>query len=239
MSDDSVDILLVEDDTRLARLTSTYLQRNGLSVAVESRGDSAIARFHKERPRLVLLDLMLPGKDGLTICRELRTIFDGPILIFTAKDADIDQVIGLEAGADDYVAKPADPMILLARARALLRRFDKQVDADNRPGDIVLGGLRISEASQQVWLDEREIRLTTQEFELLSVLARQAGTILSREELYKQTRGIDYNGLDRSIDGRISKLRKKLNDDALSPCRIKTVWGKGYLLVPDAWVSSE
>ena len=119
MSDDSVDILLVEDDTRLARLTSTYLERNGLSVAVESRGDTAIARFHKERPRLVLLDLMLPGKDGLTICRELRTIFDGPILIFTAKDADIDQVIGLEAGADDYVAKPADPMILLARARAL------------------------------------------------------------------------------------------------------------------------
>ncbi len=239
MSDDSVDILLVEDDTRLARLTSTYLERNGLSVAVESRGDTAIARFHKERPRLVLLDLMLPGKDGLTICRELRTIFDGPILIFTAKDADIDQVIGLEAGADDYVAKPADPMILLARARALLRRVDKQVDVDNRPGDFVLGGLRISEASQQVWLDEREIPLTTQEFELLSVLARHAGTILSREELFKQTRGIDYNGLDRSIDGRISKLRKKLNDDALSPSRIKTVWGKGYLLVPDAWVSSE
>ena len=130
-------------------------------------------------------------------------------------------------------------MILLARARALLRRVDKQVDADNRPGDFVLGGLRISEASQQVWLDEREIPLTTQEFELLSVLARHAGTILSREELFKQTRGIDYNGLDRSIDGRISKLRKKLNDDALSPSRIKTVWGKGYLLVPDAWVSSE
>ena len=239
MSDDSVDILLVEDDIRLAKLTSTYPQRNGLSVAVESRGDTAIARFHKERPRLVLLDLMLPGTDGLTICRELRKIFDGPILIFTARDADIDQVIGLEAGADDYVAKPADPMILLARARALLRRADKQVDAVHPSGDVVLGGLRISEASQQVWLDECEIRLTTQEFELLSVLAHHAGTILSREELFRQTRGIDYNGLDRSIDGRISKLRKKLNDDALSPSRIKTVWGKGYLLVPDAWISSE
>lgn len=237
MSDESVDILLVEDDSRLAKLTSTYLERNGLSVVVESRGDAAIARFHKVRPRLVLLDLMLPGTDGLTICRELRTIFDGPILIFTAKDADIDQVIGLEAGADDYVAKPADPMILLARARALLRRADKQADAANKPRDVVLGGLRVSEASQQVWLDQREIRLTTQEFELLSVLARHAGTILSREELFRQTRGIDYNGLDRSIDGRISKLRKKLNDDALSPSRIKTVWGKGYLLVPDAWVS--
>ena len=130
-------------------------------------------------------------------------------------------------------------MILLARARALLRRANKQADVVHTPGDVVLGGLRVSEASQQVWLDEREIRLTTQEFELLSVLAHHAGTILSREELFKHTRGIDYNGLDRSIDGRISKLRKKLNDDALSPSRIKTVWGKGYLLVPDAWAVRE
>lgn len=238
MNEGNVDILLVEDDKRLAALTATYLQQNGLSVAVESRGDNAIARFCQERPRIVLLDLMLPGKDGLVICRELREMFSGPILIFTAKDSDIDQVIGLEAGADDYVAKPADPMILLARTRALLRRADKPLDEDKRAGDIVLGVLRISDVSQQVWLDEREVKLTTQEFELLHVLASQAGTILSREQLFQRTRGIDYNGLDRSIDGRISKLRKKLGDDALSPARIKTIWGKGYLLVPDAWESS-
>ncbi len=235
MSNDPVDILLVEDDRRLADLTARYLQQNGFTVAVESQGDQAITRFQRVRPRIVLLDWMLPGRDGISICRELRKIFHGPILIITAKDSDIDQVIGLESGADDFVSKPVDPMVLLARIRALLRRQEISSTADAAPADIGLGGLRISEASQQVWLDEGEILLTTQEFTLLLVLARQAGTILSREELFKSIRGIDYNGLDRSIDGRISKLRKKLGDNALSPIRIKTVWGKGYLLVPDAW----
>ena len=231
----STDILLIEDDARLAELTSRYLAQNGLKVAVESNGAAAVTRFQAVQPRLVLLDLMLPGKDGLTICRELRQSFKGPILMLTAKDADIDQVIGLEAGADDYVAKPAEPMVLLARVRALLRRVDNQQMAETAPGDIVLGRLRISEASHRVWLDGEEMSLTTQEFELLLVLARAAGTILSREELFKRVRGIDYDGLDRSIDGRISKLRKKLGDDAVAPKRIRTVWGKGYLLVPDAW----
>src|SRR5690606_4473612 len=120
MSANSTDVLLVEDDARLADLTSRYLRQNGLTVEVESNGAAAVARFHAVRPRLVLLDLMLPGKDGLTICRELRQTFTGPILMLTAKDADIDQVIGLEAGADDYVAKPVEPMVLLARIRALL-----------------------------------------------------------------------------------------------------------------------
>jgi DNA-binding response OmpR family regulator len=234
MSNASVDILLVEDDRRLADLTARYLQQNGFSVAVEVRGDQAITRFQRERPRIVLLDWMLPGKDGISICRELRKIFHGPILIITAKDSDIDQVIGLESGADDFVSKPVDPMVLLARIRALLRRPEIS-STEETSADIELGGLRVSEVSQQVWLDEDEILLTTQEFTLLLVLARQAGTILSREALFKSIRGIDYNGLDRSIDGRISKLRKKLNDNALAPTRIKTVWGKGYLLVPDAW----
>lgn len=239
MTEHGTDILLVEDDARLAKLTATYLEGNGLSVVVEARGSAALDRFKQVKPKLVLLDLMLPGQDGLTICRELRKSFSGPILMFTAKDSDIDQVIGLEAGADDYVSKPADPMVLLARVRALLRRIDHAGDGDGDgngdSGEITVGSLKILEASRQVWLNGREVRLTTQEFELLRVLAAQAGTVLSREELFSRTRGIDYNGLDRSIDGRISKLRKKLDDDSLSPMRIKTVWGKGYLLVPDAW----
>jgi DNA-binding response OmpR family regulator len=232
----ATDILLVEDDPRLAELTSRYLTQNGLTVAVESNGAAAVARFNETRPRLVLLDLMLPGKDGLTICRELRQTFLGPILMLTAKDADIEQVIGLEAGADDYVAKPAEPMVLLARIRALLRRADSKQAPEAAPAttDIVFGALRVSEA-HRVWLDGQEISLTTQEFELLYELARSAGTILSREDLFRRIRGIDYDGLDRSIDGRISKLRKKLGDDAEAPKRIRTIWGKGYLLVPDAW----
>ncbi len=235
MSNGSVDILLVEDDRRLADLTAEYFRQNGLTVAVEARGDRAVARFKTEQPRIVLLDLMLPGADGLTVCRELREFFGGPILIFTARDSDIDQVIGLEAGADDYVAKPVDPMVLLARTRARLRRVEENVEQPKPVGEIVLGGLRISDSAQEVWLDGNHIPLTTQEFELLHLLARSAGTILSREDIFRHLRGIDYDGLDRSIDGRISKLRRKLNDSATTPSRIKTVWGKGYLLVPDAW----
>ena len=235
MSDDPVDILLVEDDGRLADLTAEYFEQNGLSVVIESRGDRALARFAKVKPRVVLLDLMLPGVDGLTVCRELRETFAGPILIFTARDSDIDQVIGLEAGADDYVTKPVDPMVLLARTRALLRRLDSP-DQHARSGtDIVLGGLRISPTAQEVMLDGEHVQLTTHEFELLLLLARHAGTVLSRDDIFHNLRGIDYDGMDRSIDGRISKLRKALGDSANEPTRIKTVWGKGYLLVPDAW----
>lgn len=235
MSDRSVDILLVEDDRRLADLTAEYFRQNGLTVEIEPRGDRAVAHFREVRPRVVLLDLMLPGADGLTLCRELRQIFAGPILIFTARDSDIDQVIGLEAGADDYVPKPVDPMVLLARTRAHLRRVEERPVQQDAVPDIVMGELRISDASHEVWLGGKRVNLTTQEFELLYLLARCAGKVLSRKEIFRSMRGIEYDGLDRSIDGRISKLRRKLEDDATTPARIKTVWGKGYLLVPDAW----
>jgi DNA-binding response OmpR family regulator len=235
LSQKTVDILLIEDDERLAGLTAEYLEQNGLSVAIESRGDRALARFASVHPRIVLLDLMLPGVDGLTICRELRKSFDGPILMFTAKDSDIDQVIGLEAGADDYVTKPVDPMVLLERTRALLRRAESGEQPVASGGDIELGSLRISPSAQEVMLDNEPVPLTTHEFELLLLLARNAGVVLSRDEIFNQLRGIGYDGLDRSIDGRISKLRRKLGDSANEPARIKTVWGKGYLLVPDAW----
>ena len=235
MSKHAIDILLVEDDRRLADLTAEYFEQNDLSVVIESRGDQALSRFAKVKPRIVLLDLMLPGVDGLTICRELRETFDGPILIFTARDSDIDQVIGLEAGADDYITKPVDPMVLLARTRALLRRVETFDKPNHTGGDIILGGLRISPSAQEVILDGRHVRLTTHEFELLLLLARHAGTVLNRDDIFRNLRGIDYDGLDRSIDGRISKLRGKLGDSATLPTRIKTVWGKGYLLVPDAW----
>ena len=236
MNASNVDILLIEDDARLAELTATYLEQNGLRVATEARGDRALERFTREHPRLVLLDLLLPGKDGLSICRELRRVHDVPILILTAKDTDIDHVIGLEAGADDYVMKPVDPMVLLARVRALLRRAERVGGtATERKQDLTLGSLRISETSREVWLQGSPVPLTTQEFELLSLLAHRAGELVSRDEVFRTMRGIDYDGLDRSIDGRVSKLRRKLGDDAAAPTRIKTVWGKGYLLVPDAW----
>src|SRR5688572_20200299 len=157
----NVDILLIEDDVRLAELTATYLEQNGLRVATEARGDRALERFTRERPRLVLLDLLLPGKDGLSICREIRRIQEVPILILTAKDTDIDHVIGLEAGADDYVMKPVDPMVLLARVRALLRRAERSGGpVTERKPDLMLGALRISETSREVWLGESAVPLT-------------------------------------------------------------------------------
>lgn len=238
MTTQQTDILLVEDDRRLADLTAEYFRQNDLTVVVESRGDRAVSRFASVNPRIVLLDLMLPGTDGLTICRQLRKSFDGPILMFTARDSDIDQVIGLEAGADDYVAKPVDPMVLLARTRALLRRAETGDSRTGNEGIIQLGGLHISIPSQEVSVDGNEVSLTTHEFELLRLLASNAGKVLSREEIFRHLRGIEYDGLDRSIDGRVSKLRRKLGDDANDPARIKTVWGKGYLLVPDAWDES-
>jgi two-component system OmpR family response regulator/two-component system response regulator RstA len=129
-------------------------------------------------------------------------------------------------------------MVLLARTRALLRRVEHHHAAAENGGDIDLGALRISHSAQQAWLDGEPVELTTQEFELLSLLARNAGRILSREDIFRATRGIEYDGLDRSIDGRISRLRRKLGDSATTPTRIKTIWGKGYLLVPDAWGSA-
>jgi DNA-binding response OmpR family regulator len=231
----NIDILLIEDDARLAELTATYLGQNGLRVAVEARGDRALQRFAQERPRLLLLDLQVPGMDGLDICRELRRTHDVPILILTARDTEFDHVIGLETGADDYVMKPVEPMVLLARVRALLRRVERTGTGHEKRADLHLGTLRISETSREVWLQGHPVALTTQEFELLCLLARRAGELVSRDEVFRAVRGIDYDGMDRSIDGRVSKLRRKLGDDAAAPTRIKTVWGKGYLLVPDAW----
>lgn len=235
MSADATDILLVEDDERLARLTAEYFRQNGYRIAIEHRGDAAVSRFQQCQPRIVLLDLMLPGLDGLAVCREIRRLSSIPILIFSARDADIDQVIGLEAGADDYVAKPVDPIILLARTRALLRRASREPAGSGPAGTLTLGGLTINEAARQVWLDGAVVPLTSHEFELLWLLARHAGQVLSRQRIFREVRGIEYDGLDRSIDARISRLRRKLGDPADAPRRIKTVWGKGYLLAPDAW----
>ena len=230
------EILLVEDDLRLVELTASYLKQNGFSVTIEQRGDHVLERFQQLNPQLVILDLMLPGLDGVEVCKQLRAIYQGPVLMLTAKSADIDQVIGLESGADDYVVKPVEPMVLLARVRALLRR--NEIESDPHYSVISLGDLMINEQQQEVAINGKRIELTTQEYDLLCILARQPGTVFSREALFRLTRGIDYNGMDRSIDVRISRLRRKLGDDPQNPYRLKTIWGKGYLLVPDVFQES-
>ncbi|HVN71168.1 MAG TPA: winged helix-turn-helix domain-containing protein [Desulfomonilia bacterium] len=234
-------ILIVEDDARLAGLIRDYLVREGYAVFLEERGDRAQDCITRERPDLVILDLMLPGKDGLSVCRDVRTDFEGPILILTAREDDMDQVAGLELGADDYVKKPVEPRVLLARIRALFRRMEKpgsgRHTADTSPEghDIRFGSLRIDTASRSVFLEGSRVDLTTNEFDLLLLLARNEGTVLSRDTIYSALRGIGYDGIDRSVDMYISRLRKKLGDDTSHPARIKTVWGSGYLFVRDAW----
>ncbi len=226
-------ILLVEDDLRLAELVSRYLESNGFSVAIVSQGDEVVARVERDAPDLVILDLGLPGEDGLTICRQLRPGYTNPILILTARNSDIDHVLGLELGADDYVIKPVEPRVLLARIGALLRR-SRPPDSTTRKV-LQFGRLTINVTSRAVHLDGQSILLSGNEFDLLVHLASHAGEIQSRETLFKDLFKREYDGADRLLDIRISRLRRKLGDEAETAERIKTVWGQGYLFVPDAW----
>ena len=229
-------ILLVEDDERLAELTAEYLTKNDLQVSIEPRGDTAEVRILAEQPDLVILDVMLPGKDGFEVCRAVRPNYRGVILMLTARDEDFDQILGLEMGADDYIAKPVQPRVLLARIKALLRRLPNPAESSNADSEkLVFGQFRISQSTRTASLGGESIDLTTAEFDLLWLLASHAGTVLSRDDLLQELRGIGFDGLDRSIDARISRLRKKLNDDPENPTRIKTVRGKGYLFSKHDW----
>lgn len=226
-------VLLVEDDERLANLVKEYLKSNKFNVTVESNGSVVARRVAELMPDIVILDIMLPGKDGLTLCKEIRPKYKGPILMLTARDSDMDQVLGLEYGADDYVIKPAEPRVLLARIRALLRRYQPAESAEQE--QMLFGGLNVNLVSRSVSFDGSEVDLSSHEFDLLVELAKNAGRIVSREYLFNTIYGRIYDGLDRTIDVRISHIRKKLNDSSDNPEKIKTVWGKGYLFVADAW----
>jgi DNA-binding response OmpR family regulator len=226
-------ILLVEDDLRLAELVSRYLENQGFRVDIIAHGDHVLPRVQRHPPDLIILDLGLPGRDGLSICKQLRPGFSNPILILTARDNDIDHVLGLELGADDYVIKPVEPRVLMARIQALLRRSRAQSSAEHKT--LRFGRLHINTAARSVALDGRSIALSSNEYDLLVHLAAHAGEVQSREVLFQQLHGREYDGLDRMLDVRISHLRRKLGDEADTPERIKTVWGHGYLFVPDAW----
>lgn len=225
-------ILIIEDDQRLAELTRDYLEANGFQVTLEADGAKGMDRILTLQPDLVILDLMLPGEDGLSICRRVRPNFAGPIMMLTARTDDVDQILGLEMGADDYVPKPVQPRVLLARMRALLRRADGP--APNGEMRLRFENLEIDNATREAWLAGERIDLTSAEFDLLWLLARNAGRVLTREEIFNELRGIKYDGQDRSIDVRVSRIRPKVGDDPNQPHRIKTVRSKGYLFVKDS-----
>ena len=224
-------VLLVEDDLRLAQLVTEYLSAYEFSVSLCTRGDTALEQFRVDAPDIVVLDLMLPGLDGMVVCRKIREISEVPILILTAREDSYDEVSGLEQGADDFVNKPVQPRVLLARLRALLRRANGRPEAE--PQSLVFGALAITTSDRSVTWRGQICVLSNTEYKLLLVLAESAGHVLSRDALLKKMRGIEFDGLDRSIDNCISKLRRKF-DDADSE-KIKTVWGEGYLFSPSAW----
>ncbi|CAB3836373.1 Transcriptional regulatory protein RstA [Achromobacter mucicolens] len=221
--------LLVEDDTKLARLIAQFLEQHGFNVAQAYRGDHAVDAFRRHEPAITILDLMLPGRDGLQVCRDLRAFSTAPILMLTAREDDLDHILGLESGADDYVIKPVEPRVLLARIRALMRRHNQ---TELQPERLDFGALSIDRQTRAVMLAGVEVDLTTLEFEMLWALASQAGQVLTRDDLLNAVRGVEFNGLDRTVDVCISKLRRKLDDDPRDPARIKTIWGKGYLFSP-------
>lgn len=226
-----IHIMVVEDDESLAAWIADYLNSHDYQVSVATRGDDALELIRADDPDLVVLDVMLPGLTGLEVCEKAREFYSRPILMLTAQSEEDDEIRGLETGADDFLPKPVKPKVLLARIKVLLRR-----EQSDDPANIIrIGGLYIDPTSRTLTLNNEDIKLSSHEFDLLTILASQAGTPVNRENLISQMRGIEYDGLDRSIDISISRLRKKLGDAASAPERIKTIRGKGYLLAPDAW----
>ncbi|MCU0661864.1 MAG: response regulator [Myxococcota bacterium] len=223
-------ILLVEDNVDFAAMVKEFLESNGYRVEIEKRGDRAAARILRESPSLVLLDVMLPGQDGLSVCRSVREKYHGPILMLTALDEEVDEVTGLQSGADDYVVKPVRPQALLARIQNLLGRSSRAPT-----GRVELGRLAIDSTNRNASMDGHIVDLSSAEFDLLWLLAQHAGHIVTRDEIYRSLRGIEYDGMDRSMDVRIARLRRKLGDDARNPTMIKHVRSEGYLLVGHGW----
>lgn len=234
-------IVFVEDDPEVGALIAAYLGKHDMDVIVEPRGDCAEALIARENPELVLLDIMLPGKDGMTLCRDLRQQWSGPIVLLTSLDSDMNHILALEMGANDYILKTTPPAVLLARLRLHLRQRAGATAEPAAPQALKqhktlrFGTLTIDPVNRQVLLAGEDVALSTADFELLWELATHAGQIMDRDALLKNLRGVSYDGLDRSVDVAISRLRKKLHDSASEPYRIKTVRNKGYLFAPHAW----
>lgn len=233
-------LVFVEDDPEVGALIAAYLGKHDMDVIVEPRGDRAEEVIAREDPELVLLDIMLPGKDGMTLCRDLRKTWNGPIVLLTSLDSDMNHILSLEMGANDYILKTTPPAVLLARLRLHLRQRAEVTQHEPAPAlkqhkTLRFGSLAIDPVNRQVLLSGEQIILSTADFDLLWELATHAGQIMDRDALLKNLRGVTYDGMDRSVDVAISRLRKKLLDNATEPYRIKTVRNKGYLFAPHAW----
>ena len=220
-------ILIIDDDANLNALLTEYLQKFGHTLVSETTAEAGRRSLRRELPDLLILDVMLPDTDGLTLCREFRAEYDLPIIMLTARGEIADRVMGLELGADDYMPKPFEPRELVARIQSVIRRAKDRTKSDV----LVCDGLRLETETRRVDLDSNDIELTTMEFELLKGLMESRGRVMSRDRLIERLRGIDADVFDRSIDMLISRLRDKLGDDPRQPRFIRTVRMGGYQFV--------
>jgi len=227
-------VLLVDDDSKLRKLLTEYLQDYGCEVVALEDGSEVSKTILRKAPDIVILDIMLPGRSGLDVLREIRLRFPVPVIMLTAKGEDADRIVGLELGADDYLPKPFNPRELLARMKAVLRRgqiLDSGIEGDKEDLLLESGGLVLNRAKQVLVREGTEVPLSTTEYKILEALMKHPNRVLSRDQLMTLARGRDFMAFDRSIDVHISKLRAKIEDDPRTPVRIKTVWGSGYMFV--------
>jgi DNA-binding response OmpR family regulator len=225
-------VLVVDDDPQLRDLLAEYLGGNGLTVEAVADGMEMRRAVERRMPNAIVLDLMLPGDDGLTLTRELRSRSAVPILMLSARGEEIDRVVGLEVGADDYLAKPFSPRELLARLRALLRRGQANVSADGESQKRHFGPFVLDLAAHRLYRDREEIILTAAEFNLLRLFVERPNRVLGRDELIDHLKGYERDPFDRTIDVRVTRLRRKIEPDATAPVFIRTVRGEGYLFNP-------
>ena len=226
-SDNSDTILVVDDEQRIIDLARMYLEQDGFRVTSATNGTSARRMILTDKPNLVVLDLMLPGMDGLEVCRRVREESDVPIIMLTARNDDIDKIVGLELGADDYLTKPFNPSELVARIRAILRRTDRHATREEAPPPINIGNLHIDALRRRVEVAGAGVNLRMKEFDLLRTLADNKGLVFSRERLLEVVWGYDFAGETRTVDVHIAHLRHKLR--GMDPA-IETIWGVGYKL---------
>ena len=217
-------ILVVEDEDKITRLLCDYLKEAGFRTSSRANGNHVIAQVKKEPPDLILLDIMLPGKDGMELCREIRQFSNVPIIMITARVEEIDRLLGLELGADDYICKPFSPREVVARVRAIFRRMQAEPQVHN----IVVGPISLDDETHQVVINNQALNLTPNEFGLLKIMISRPNRVFSRSELINRVQGYDFEGYDRTIDSHIKNLRKKIA--AILPDReiISTVYGVGY-----------
>jgi len=225
-------VLLIDDDEKLLNLVKEYLEGYGYQVLTLPDGSAVLKTILEESPDMVILDIMLPEKDGLDVLKEIRMDYSVPVIMLTAKGEDADRIVGLELGADDYLPKPFNPRELLARVRAVLRRPPRLDDVDTREDKLIkVGGMSLNTAKQTLFLENKEVELSSTEYKILDALMRRPNVVMTRDQLMNLARGRDFMAFDRSIDVHISKLRAKLKLFPNYEKCIKTVWGTGYMFV--------